>query len=67
MMETPLEMCDRHVKEGLGRLARHDAMTDALDQSGRTDLANAARMFRERLVEFQADAESHAARLRAQA
>jgi hypothetical protein len=64
-METPLEMCDRHVIEAIERLARQDAMIAALDRSGRSDLAYAAREFRMRLVEFQADARRHGARLRA--
>jgi hypothetical protein len=65
-METPLEMCDRHVREGIQRLIRHDAMIDALEQLGRWDLADAAFAFRQRIVEFQEDAQRHAARLRAQ-
>ena len=63
-METPLEMCDRHVSEGLERLARHDAITAGFKLSGR--LARVERAdFRLRLVEFQTNAEQHAARLRA--
>ena len=63
-METPLEMCDRHVSEGLKRLARHDTLTAGFKQPGKSDLAERAE-FRRCLVAFQADAEHHAARLRA--
>ena len=65
-METPLQMCDRHVTEGLERLVRHDVRIASLAQLGSSRLLDAALDFQERLLEFQADAERHAARLREQ-
>lgn len=67
MSETKLEMAERHVREGAGRIVRQKGLVETLARDGREKMLIQARGL---LVEFeavQAMSEDHLARYRAEA
>jgi hypothetical protein len=60
-IETPLEMCRRHVAEGKGRIERQLCLIDRAVGGGNTRLVDAAEQFLILQYELQRAAEAHAA------
>ncbi|CDX55583.1 conserved hypothetical protein [Mesorhizobium plurifarium] len=60
--ETPLEMAERHVREGAERIARQRALIDRMAERGQ--LSDEAQLFLDQLQAAQREHTAHLDRLR---
>jgi hypothetical protein len=63
MIETPLEMARRYVREGADRIRRQERLVAELQRDGHMQIVPQARRILERMREYQHNFEDHLADL----